>query len=69
MAITKEQTKQGQNGHYCEYGYWHSSEYNAETLAALEEAERIIDDPKSKSFDSVAELMADLMPDDDNDET
>ena len=43
---------------------------NAETIAAFEEAEQIIRDIKAgvrKPFNSVAELMADLMSDDEDD--
>jgi DNA-damage-inducible protein J len=40
--------------------------YNAETIAAMEEANRISRDPNAKSYSSFAELLADL--DSNNDE-
>lgn len=39
--------------------------YNAETIAAMEEANRISRDPDAKSYSSFAELVADLDSDDD----
>jgi DNA-damage-inducible protein J len=39
--------------------------YNAETIAAMEEANRISRDPNAKSYSSFAELVADLDSDDD----
>jgi DNA-damage-inducible protein J len=39
--------------------------YNAETIAAMDEANRISRDPNAKSYASFAELMADLDSDDD----
>ncbi|MDR0596265.1 MAG: type II toxin-antitoxin system RelB/DinJ family antitoxin [Clostridiales Family XIII bacterium] len=38
--------------------------YNAETLAAMDEANRIANDPSVKSYASFAELVADLDSDD-----
>ena len=66
MAITKEPAKNRQDGFFCEFGYWHSNQYNAETIAAFEEAERILRDPNAKTFNSVAELMTDLEFEDDD---
>jgi DNA-damage-inducible protein J len=39
--------------------------YNAETIAAMEEANRVSRDPNAKSYSSFAELVADLDSDDD----
>jgi DNA-damage-inducible protein J len=39
--------------------------YNAETIAAMEEANRISRDPNAKSYASFAEMVADLDSDDD----
>jgi len=39
---------------------------NTETIAAFEEAERILKDPHAKTFHSIAELMADLLSEDDD---
>ncbi|MDR2672220.1 MAG: type II toxin-antitoxin system RelB/DinJ family antitoxin [Coriobacteriales bacterium] len=39
--------------------------YNAETIAAMEEANRVSRDPHAKSYASFAELVADLDNDDD----
>ena len=38
--------------------------YNAETIAAMEEANRIACDPRAKSYASFSELVADLDSDD-----
>jgi len=38
--------------------------YNAKTLAAMEEANRIASDPNAKSYGSFGELLADLDEDD-----
>ncbi len=40
---------------------------NPEFLAAIEEARRISRDPNAKTFNTMAELEADLLADDDND--
>jgi hypothetical protein len=69
MALSKHaMDKKQSDGYYCEYGYWHSYTPNAETLAAFEETEQILRDIKSgkrKPFNTVADLMADLMSGDD----
>ena len=39
--------------------------YNAETIAAMEEANRIANDPHAKSYSTFIELLADLDGDDD----
>jgi len=39
---------------------------NAETIAAMEEADRIVADPNRKRFKSVAEIIADLEAGDDD---
>ena len=38
--------------------------YNAETIAAMEEANRVARDPRAKSYSSFAELVADIDSDD-----
>ena len=42
---------------------WNEHPLNAETIAALEEAKRIADDPHAKSFKSAGELMKDVLSD------
>jgi len=69
MAIAQTQLQQ-QNGHYCEYDYWHSHIPNAETLEAMDETEQILSDiraGKRKPFSSIEELIADLNSDDEDD--
>ena len=38
--------------------------YNDETIAAMEEADRLVADPNAKSYSNFAELLADLELDD-----
>ena len=44
---------------------WTERPLNAESIAALEEAKRIADDPHAKSFKSAGELMRDVLSDSD----
>jgi len=60
MAVAKNMRIPGENGYYCEYGYWHSYTPNAKTIEALEEAERILNDPNAKHYSSWEELKAEL---------
>ena len=54
-------------GYFCEYGYWHGAP-NAETVAAIKEAEELLKDPNAKTFNSIDELMADIMSEDEDDD-
>jgi len=60
MAIAQNQLPQAQDGYFCEYGYWHSSIPNAETLEAMEETEQLLCDPNAKTYASFAELLAEV---------
>ncbi|MCL2054580.1 MAG: hypothetical protein FWG90_09160 [Oscillospiraceae bacterium] len=41
---------------------------NAETIAAMEEAERISSDPNTKRYSNFAELLEDVLSEEDDDE-
>ena len=58
MSRSEKQLNQG--GYFCEYGYWHSYTPNAETIAAIEEAEQLLNDPNAKRYATYAELVAEI---------
>jgi hypothetical protein len=67
MTRVKKTAPQDKDGYYCEFGYWHSYTPDAEIFAAIQEAEQLLRDPDAVAFNDIAELMADLESEGDDD--
>jgi len=64
MFISKAVQKQAIPFEYSSYDAFYNS---PEALEALEESKQLLNDPNAKSFNTMHELIADLLNDDDDD--